>query len=729
MEQYSNKQLEIFQQFYEACKQRKIDPLSGEADKQRALLLAQGNSELVKIFGGQLDGMQAEIYRMGKEYVEQKAANEAAAQERAKRMEERRADEQAAAIEQNLSRLHGRDKRLFFFQKSVEEAQAEIRSAEAGMNSAAQLWASMNSLEQKSESSWGTLGGIAAGVTGSTAVGAAVAADTMGKNAAIRAQNEAISKRNFEATRPMWEAAADRKSAEQKRLEKIQAEIEKVKLHLVEDRPVEELMDALEIDSPQIAYTKGETMVVQATVRPKKKFQIMGNVDAVIDGSFVAELFDGEQKVGHAYLNLPRDGLIEEVSLTGYCLGARPDRTYTVVLLPLTLWLIEKYVPSPIRYSMGYGRDRKELSCSIADLSRILPQRKKGLTWQEIPVYPISWQDRLQQLREEAARQEEERRKAEEARKAAAAAQRKKILKIMMIAVPAVIVVIIAGVLISNSMKNNAAYQDAVALMEEGEYQEAIEAFEALGDYKDSPDQILNVKYHEALSLVEQGDYDGAVELFTELGDYKDSAEQIEAAATAEKEEIYQEGLDLLEEREFEDAYDTFVGLGDYKDSAEVIQQLSREMTAYQEAFEDYWKGNVETIMAAIDADPQYVTFGQQDIKNIKFIYPYIGTWEYLSGDARALSMRGKDSGDYKEYQSITTSLKFKSNNIPYILVEFGEYSNGHTVSYAEQTLAPVTSYVGGDFYLSMTDRGTLLITVERFDDTVVTCEYQRVEQ
>ena len=49
MEQYSEKQLKIFQNFYESCRKKEIDPTGSEADKQRALLLAQENADLVRI--------------------------------------------------------------------------------------------------------------------------------------------------------------------------------------------------------------------------------------------------------------------------------------------------------------------------------------------------------------------------------------------------------------------------------------------------------------------------------------------------------------------------------------------------------------------------------------------------------------------------------------------------------------------------------------------------------
>ena len=71
MEQYNNQQKEIFQVFYEACQEKGIDPLKSEADRQRALLLAKENTELVKIFGDQLDGAHVDAYRMGRETMKE----------------------------------------------------------------------------------------------------------------------------------------------------------------------------------------------------------------------------------------------------------------------------------------------------------------------------------------------------------------------------------------------------------------------------------------------------------------------------------------------------------------------------------------------------------------------------------------------------------------------------------------------------------------------------------
>lgn len=78
-------------------------------------------------------------------------------------------------------------------------------------------------------------------------------------------------------------------------------------------------------------------------------------------------------------------------------------------------------------------------------------------------------------------------------------------------------------------------YSDAVALMEEGKYEEAIVAFEALDGYKDSDKNIADCRsaiterdYKRALNLMDSGEYGDALAILTVLGDYKDCTERAE---------------------------------------------------------------------------------------------------------------------------------------------------------------------------------------------------------
>lgn len=69
----------------------------------------------------------------------------------------------------------------------------------------------------------------------------------------------------------------------------------------------------------------------------------------------------------------------------------------------------------------------------------------------------------------------------------------------------------------------NNKYRAAVALMEAGNYNDAISAFEAMEGYKDSEAQIVNCKYQQAVELMEAGNYKDAIPAFGAIGDYKDA--------------------------------------------------------------------------------------------------------------------------------------------------------------------------------------------------------------
>ena len=128
--------------------------------------------------------------------------------------------------------------------------------------------------------------------------------------------------------------------------------------------------------------------------------------------------------------------------------------------------------------------------------------------------------------KEEAARLEAER-KAEEKRLAAAKAA-KTTKKVIGILAGAAVVVIAAVMLVTKLVIPEQNYKKAMKLSEAGQYQEAAEAFEQLGDYKDSADLVREMRYDHAVALSEAGQYMEATEAFEQLGDYKDSADLVQ---------------------------------------------------------------------------------------------------------------------------------------------------------------------------------------------------------
>lgn len=130
--------------------------------------------------------------------------------------------------------------------------------------------------------------------------------------------------------------------------------------------------------------------------------------------------------------------------------------------------------------------------------------------------------ERLEQERI-AEEQRQERMRVEAEEEAERARQVKKIAKI---AIPIAVVAIAFLVVLNSVILPNVKYNNAVALMETGQYEEAFEAFEAMDGYKDSAEKIEVCAYNVAVILMESGNTIEAYEMFSDLGSYEDSTEK-----------------------------------------------------------------------------------------------------------------------------------------------------------------------------------------------------------
>ena len=143
----------------------------------------------------------------------------------------------------------------------------------------------------------------------------------------------------------------------------------------------------------------------------------------------------------------------------------------------------------------------------------------------------------LKKLDLEALREHKEQRlvkEQEQAVKKAAATQ--KTMKILAAVLVVAAVFCIVASFAVGAIKKNKAYNDAALLMEQGKYEEAIEAFTALDGYKDSAERAeessrllaLEEDYQHALQLINSDDSLGdneAYNILCGLGNYKDATE------------------------------------------------------------------------------------------------------------------------------------------------------------------------------------------------------------
>lgn len=238
--------------------------------------------------------------------------------------------------------------------------------------------------------------------------------------------------------------------------------------------------------------------------------------------------------------------------------------------------------------------DEEKCNACRAEKAEVFARTDRAALQTELDAYK-------KQLAEKQAAEAEK--KAEEKEKAAAAAKKRNKLLVILAAVA---VVIIAAVMVVTKVVMPANdYQKAAALMTAGSYEEAAQAFAALGDYKDAAAQkavcdtaIAEAKteadYQAALAMFESGNAEGAADAFAALGSYKDSADRL---AAVETELAYRAAVQLHEDEKYGEAYEAFLALGDYADAAQYAAGYQYLLVEIYE--ESVTGGNIPRVYAA----------------------------------------------------------------------------------------------------------------------------------
>ncbi len=177
-----------------------------------------------------------------------------------------------------------------------------------------------------------------------------------------------------------------------------------------------------------------------------------------------------------------------------------------------------------------------------------------------------------------AARKAEEKRIADET----AAKKRKKIIAIV---TPITVTCIAFLIVLTTVIIPNGRYKNAVALMNNRKYSEAISAFEATNGYKDSADRITECKYNNAVSLMNDEKYEEAIAAFTIIGEYKDSSDKL-------KECYYNKASILEKDRKQYEAAVAFGAASGYKDAKQKSIDLW-DKNAFRETVSASWYNTV----------------------------------------------------------------------------------------------------------------------------------------
>ena len=125
----------------------------------------------------------------------------------------------------------------------------------------------------------------------------------------------------------------------------------------------------------------------------------------------------------------------------------------------------------------------------------------------------------VEELRKQAEQRYEECRNAEEKERKAKERKNKRLTVAFVLVV--LIACVVGWFVVTQVIPNN-KYQQAVALRENGQYDEAIALFTELGNYYDAAAQVTETKYQKATNLNAFGKYDEAYAIYVTLTGYKD---------------------------------------------------------------------------------------------------------------------------------------------------------------------------------------------------------------
>ena len=249
--------------------------------------------------------------------------------------------------------------------------------------------------------------------------------------------------------------------------------------------------------------------------------------------------------------------------------------------------------------------------------------------------------DLLREEKTERLRREEEHASAVDAVRDAHA---KKAKKIALIAAPIAVVAAAAIVLSVKSSKNARAYDDALALLDAGRYNEADVAFTKLGNYKDSAEKAEeaagmgqeNTAYTKACKLLEDGSFDEAHDAFIALGNYEDSAEKALEA-------LYQKAGKLLEGGSYDEAQALYAELGDYCDSAEKAEGFVQRKISMTTSYDESCSGPLTTTYAyssdgvLLSETRLYSEYPSMDDQTFEYAYAPDGSYTLTRGQVSSV--------------------------------------------------------------------------------------------
>lgn len=309
----------MLDRFFVECVLAEANDFTKPKNKQKAQLLADKYS---LTYPNGIEALYEQAFNAHKAVSQRFVLN---------RLEEKRAEERKEFERLNkYSDLTGKAKRIAMLTDRAAELRAEAKS----QDQYAQML--MRSGQQK-ERDWALWGGVADGIAGFGA-GVSTAIDLQMQNIQIRAENE----KRRQAALPGYMFMTSNAQGNRSNADAIMKEIENFKLKLVSEESSAELMKKISFSHTDVLVSETGAAMVCTCASVDPNFKIFEDVPAIVDGTIIAKIYDGDQLCGTAQLVIPVYGLGQNIPLNGICIDCcKPGKTYTAKFSAKNLWAME----------------------------------------------------------------------------------------------------------------------------------------------------------------------------------------------------------------------------------------------------------------------------------------------------------------------------------------------------------------------------------------------------
>ncbi len=191
-------------------------------------------------------------------------------------------------------------------------------------------------------------------------------------------------------------------------------------------------------------------------------------------------------------------------------------------------------------------------------------------------------------------------------------------------------------ILAKQENERKSAYEQAVHYQENGQYEKALQSFEKLGDYKDSEERAKltsqPVNYNKAVQLSQSGEYEKARDIFQSLGEYNDAPKQ---AAEMQHKIDYNYASRLVKDEKFDEAIEIYTRLAEieYSNSEYLKKQAEQKRDdekAYKQALDLVNEGKFDEARKAFTQLGDYKDAVNQ-AKQMQLQMRYLDAETYLS--------------------------------------------------------------------------------------------------